>query len=175
MKTDITINGLFEPIDANKLEGWKVAKKVKSLRAKPLVNLLVDPSVLNKFLITTLEGTQSLGDGSLVCLGEAGDIWQQMPKKLLAKYNVTAIDKDGWMVCEPRPDNSIECIQWIGSINTTNSEHWLRSLWGEDVAEFGKCQRFATGDYICRNRTDNNDVWVVRKKFFENTYTIISE
>ena len=169
------LNGSVDPIDANVLEGWKVAKKVKPLRAKPLVSILVDPTVLNNFLITTLEGKQNLGDGSIVCLGETGDIWQQMPKKLLAKYTVTAIDNDGWMVCEPRPDNSIECVQWTGIINANNNEHWVRALWGEDVPNFGKCQRFANGDYICRNREDHKDVWVVRQKFFENTYTIISE
>ena len=32
-----------------------VARKTKSLRAKPIVNLLVDRSVINKFLMDTME------------------------------------------------------------------------------------------------------------------------
>jgi len=111
---------------------------------------------------------------SVICLGEAGDVWQQMPKKLLGKYNVTSVDKDGWMVCDPRPDNSIECYQWTDDINTKTEEHFVKALWGEEFLTHGSCQRFAKGDYICRNREDKNDIWVVRKKFFDNTYTIIS-
>lgn len=35
-------------------------------------------------------------------------------------------------------------------------------------------QKAKIGDYICRNREDNTDIWIVRKKIFENTYNIIS-
>lgn len=169
-----TLTESHPPVDANAIAvDWKVAKKVKPIRAKPLVSILVDQSVLSKLLVTTLEGMEKLGDGSVICVGEAGDIWQQMPKKLLAKYNVTSIDKEGWMICEPRPDNSIECFQFNGHINTHSGEHYVKGLWGEDFGEYKNCQRFSEGDYICRNREDHNDVWVVRKKFFENTYTII--
>lgn len=171
---NVNLTQADSPLDANTIRAWSIAKKVKAVRAKPLVNVLVDQSVLNKLLLTTLEGQQALGDGSMICIGEAGDIWQQMPKKLLAKYNVTAVDKDGWMVCEPRPDNAVECCQITGTINTLTGEHYLKALWGEEIAILGKnLQAFAVGDYICRNKEDKNDVWVVRKKFFENTYTII--
>jgi hypothetical protein len=34
--------------------------------------------------------------------------WQQTAKKLLAKYAVTEIDSDGWMVCVTKPENSVE-------------------------------------------------------------------
>jgi hypothetical protein len=161
-------------LDSSTITDWSVAKKVKPIRAKALVNVLIDQSVLNKLLLTTLEGQQSLGDGSMICVGEAGDIWQQMSKKLLAKYDVTAVDKDGWMVCEPRPDNAVECCQITGTINTLTGEHYLKALWGEEIPNLGKnLQAFVVGDYICRNRQEKTDVWVVRRKFFENTYTII--
>ena len=162
------------PLFSGTITDWKIAKKTKSIRAKPVVSVLVDKSVLSKFLVTTLEANESLGDGSLICLGDAGDIWQQMPKKLLQKYNVTSIDNEGWMVCEPKPDNSIECFQWNNLITTHSGEHYVKALWGEEFRTYGTCQRFGTGDYICRNREDKSDVWVVRKKFFDNTYTIIS-
>lgn len=169
----MTITEDHAPIFSGQLVDWKIAKKTKSIRAKPTVSIMVDQSVLSKFLLTTLEANEKIGDGSVICLGESGDIWQQMPKKLLAKYTIASIDKDGWMVCEPLPDNSIECIQWDSVINTKNGEHWVQALWGEDYRTYGKCQRFAYGDYICRNRTDPTDIWVVRRRFFENTYTVI--
>jgi hypothetical protein len=163
------------PVFTDMLKEWQIAKKTKNIRAKPAVSVMVDKAVLSKFLITTLEANEPLGDGSVICLGEAGDVWQQMPKKLIAKYNVTGIDADGWMICEPRPDNSIECIEWGNEIDTPTKEHFVKALWGEDFRTYGKCQRFAKGDYICRNRDDKTDVWVVRRKFFINTYSIISE
>jgi len=162
------------PVLADTLKEWKIAKKTKNIRAKSLVSIMVDKSVLNKFLITTIEANEKLGDSSVVCLGESGDIWQQMPKKLIAKYNVISIDPEGWMVCEPRPDNSIECYEWVDDIDTPTKEHYVKALWGEEIPNYGPCQRFAKGDYICRNRDDNTDVWVVRRRFFDNTYSIIS-
>jgi len=82
MKFNVNLNEGDPVLDADSIQTWAVAKKVKAIRAKPLVNVLVDQSVLNKLLVTTLEGQQALGDGSMICVGEAGDIWQQMPKKL---------------------------------------------------------------------------------------------
>ena len=163
------------PLMAEMLSDWKIAKKTKSIRSKPLVSVMVDRAVLSKFLITTLEANEKLGDGAVICLGEGGDVWQQMPKKLLAKYDVKSIDADGWMVCEPRPDNSIECYEWTSDIITHSSEHYVKAQWGEEFRTYGVCQRFAKGDFICRNRDDKTDVWVVRRKFFENTYTIIGD
>lgn len=74
---------------------WQIATKTKPIKAKPLINLLVDRSIVNKFLIDTLEGREPLGDGVVICIGESMDAWQQMPKKLLAKYEVKGIDNDG--------------------------------------------------------------------------------
>lgn len=169
----MTLTEDHAPVYAEMLTGWKVAKKVKSIRAKPVVNVMVDRSVLSKFLITTLEAMEPLGDGSVICLGETGDIWQQMPKKLLAKYDVVDVDKDGWMYCMPKADNAVDCLQWTDPIITHSGEHWVKAQWGENFRTYGPCQRFGKGDYICRNRTDHTDVWVVREKFFNNTYTVI--
>src|SRR5512137_2220959 len=106
-------------IDTALVTGWSVATKTRPLRAKPLINLLVDRSVTNKFLVDTLEGREPLGDGVVICIGEAGDTWQQMPKKLLAKYDVTSLDNDGWMVCTPKPDNAVNVIEVTGDFLTS--------------------------------------------------------
>lgn len=166
---------------------WSIVKKTKTIKAKPLISIMVDRNVLSKFLVDTLEGKEPLGDGSIICLGDSNDVWQQMPKKLLQKYSVISIDNDGWMICEPRPDNSVECIeinnelsQFIdsGDIWVTEKEHFfIKGLWGEEVSVLDKkinIQRADIGDFICRNREDNNDVWIVKRKIFINTYNIIS-
>lgn len=163
---------------------WSVATKTKNVRAKPLISIMVDRGVLSKFLIDTLEGKEPLGDGAVVCLGESNDVWQQMPKKLLQKYNVVEIDADGWMVCEPRPDNAVLChevttqsldvlmadYEWApGEYRSKN--FYIIGQWGEDSPE-GPKQFGVVGDYICRNRDDPTDVWIVHRKIFINTYSI---
>jgi len=152
---------------------WQIATKTKTLKAKPLINLLVDRSVTSKFLVDTLEGKEHLNDGAVICIGESNDAWQQMPKKLLAKYTVVEIDKDGWMICEPRPDNAVECYQ-VPAENLPNEEkNFIIGRYGETLSSGTKnAQNLEAGDYICRDRTDPTDQWVVRKKIFENTYSI---
>ena len=108
----------------------------------------------------------------MICVGEAGDVWQQTPAKILKKYDVTAIDKDGWMVCTPKPDNEVDCHE-VGSTTTNmQSEFCVIGQWGETVGPLKNVQRGVVGDFICRNRTDLADVWVVRKNLFNNTYVI---
>jgi len=160
-------------IETKNLTGWKIASKTRPIKAKPLISLLVDRSVTNKFLVDTLEGKEPLGDGVVICVGEAGDTWQQMPKKLLAKYAVKAIDNDGWMVCEPLPDNAVNVIE-VPESQTDIGGFYIIGQWGETVGLEKNVQRGSAGDFICRNQTDHSDVWIVRRKLFLNTYNIKS-
>jgi len=164
------------------ITGWQVASKTASLRAKPIINLIVDRSVANKFLVDTLEAKEPVSPDALFCIGQAGDAWQQMPKKLLAKYDVTAID-DGWLICTPKPDNAVNCVEvtreLIKLVDPENAHlEWISKKftiigqWGETVDGVANVQRGDVGDFICQNQTDPTDVWVVRRKLFLNTYII---
>lgn len=171
-------------IQTSSIKGWNVASKTRPIKAKPLINLLVDRTVTSKFLVDTLEGKEPLGDGVVICLGEAGDAWQQMPKKLLGKYDVTAIDNDGWMLCNPKPDNSVNCVEVTEEMANPNhvlvdpkpgyTDFSIVGQWGATVGEEKNVQTGNVGDFICQNRTDSTDVWVVRRKLFLNTYIIKS-
>jgi hypothetical protein len=166
-------------IDTTKLTGWEIASKTRSIKAKPLISLLVDRSVTSKFLVDTLEGKEPLGDGVVICVGEAGDTWQQMPKKLLQKYVVKAIDNDGWMVCEPLPDNAVNVIEVNGEMLAThqsddNDNFSIVGQWGATVGNEKNIQTGMVGDFICQNQTDPSDVWIVRRKLFFNTYVVKS-
>jgi hypothetical protein len=102
---------------------------------------------------------------------------------------VTEIDKDGWMICTPKPDNAVNCLEmskdFLASIRETNASKpypddrmenmgsfAIEGQWGTaDYPELGKNVQWGnTGDFICQNRTDPTDVWVVRRKLFLNTY-----
>ena len=177
-------------IDTSKIKTWSIASKTRPIKAKPLINLLVDRSVTSKFLVDTLEGKQLLGDGSVICVGEAGDTWQQIPKKLLQKYSVTAIDNDGWMICEPLPDNAVNVIEITRDflqadpyqclIHFTREDTYkahdfcVIGQWGEITLEGINTQWGDIGDFVCQNRNDPTDIWVVKRKLFLNTYVIKS-
>ena len=158
---------------------WSVAKKTQPIKAKPLISVMVDRSVMSKFLVDTLEGREVLGDGALICIGQAGDAWQQMPNKLLAKYEVTGIDADGWMACTPRPDNSINVVEVTDAMVRDQNglpmsgEFYILGLFGEPH-EDGLRQVGKVGDFIGQNREDSSDVWVIRRKIYLNTYQLIS-
>ena len=160
-------------IITDKITTWKVATKTKGLKAKPLINLLVDRTVMNKFLVDTLEGKEPLGDGVVICIGESNDAWQQMPKKLLQKYEVKGIDADGWMLCEPRPDNAVNCVEVTEDINGQfDSDFSIIGHWGATIDGVPNVQKGTVGDFICQNRTDPTDVWIVKRKIFINTYSV---
>lgn len=164
----------MEKIDTSSIKNWMVASKNRPIKAKPLITLLVDRSVTNKFLVDTLEGRESLGDGSVICVGEAGDIWQQTQKKLLQKYYVKEIDRDGWMLCEPLPDNAADVYEPKEDECGVDGLFYVIGHWGEAIGEEKNIQRGKLGDFICRNQTDHSDVWVIRRSLFLNTYNIKS-
>lgn len=161
-------------IDTKNLTGWNICKKTRPIKAKPLINLLVDRSVTSKFLVETLEGNEPLGDGAVICVGEAGDAWQQMPKKLLYKYDVTSIDNDGWMVCTPKPDNSAYVVEVTETMAGTSGSFTIIGLWGATVDGEENVQKGVVGDFILQNRTDPIDIWIVKRKLFLNTYNIMA-
>jgi hypothetical protein len=160
------------------IQNWRTATKTRPIKAKPLRNLLVDSSVTSKFLVETLEGREPLGDNVVICVGEAGDTWQQTPKALLKKYNVTNIDADGWLHCDPKPDNVVDCVEVSDAMCEPDGHNTnvfsIVGLWGETIGDEKNIQRGVAGDVICRNQTDKSDVWIVRRKLFNNTYQFTS-
>ena len=147
---------------------WCRAKKTKGLRAKAMINLIVDKSVVNSFLLDTLEGREPVGPSSMFCIGAAGDAWQQSPKALLKKYDIKDIDNDGWMVCEPKPDNEVQFIE-------NGLDQYITGHWGETVDGIPNQQWCKVGDFVLRNPADITDMWVVQRKLFNNTYSILGE
>lgn len=162
------------PLFSGAIKDWKIARKTGIILAKPINSIIVDKTVVSKFLISTLEGNESLDINTLMCLGSDNEPWQQIYARLLRKYDIVSIDENGWLVCSPKPDNRIEFFQWNDKIITKTGEHYVKSIWGENFRTYGNCQRFSQGDYICRDIDNTNDVWVVRKKLFDTTYAIIS-
>lgn len=146
---------------------WTRGKKTKGLRAKPLSSLFTDASIAAKFLIATLEGNEPVHLENMFCIGETGDAWQQTPKALLKKYDITTIDAGGWLVCTPKPENEVEFFEIDATMDGTH----IVGLWGETIDGIANLQAFRLGDFVCRQPHEHGDQWVVRRTLFKNSYT----
>jgi len=163
---------------------FRTATKTKPIKAKPIDDIVIDKSVFSQFLLTTLEGNQPLKDGSMLCIGEANDAWQQPPEKLLAKYDIAPIE-DGWLICTPKPDNEIWAAQVDdlphprmlppGWTKATQHEFAVKAQWGKKQPDGSFLLYGKVGDYICRSKEDADDVWIVQQKLFENTYEFLEQ
>lgn len=158
-------------INVSEISEWRNASKTRNITAKPMCLLVIDKGLTSKLLLETLEGTQALKENSMVCIGVNNDVWQQDKSKLLAKYDVIDIDENGWMVCKPKPDNEVECCQVTTEILKGGRLFDIVGQWGRESPD-GFLQFGEVGDYICRNKTDKNDIWIVKHFLFRSTYAI---
>jgi hypothetical protein len=151
---------------------WRRAKKTKGLKAKPLITLIVDKAVVNKFLIDTLEGREPIDSANMFCIGETGDAWQQTAKALLKKYDIISIDADGWMNCMPKPENEVEFFEVTDATALMAADGgYIVGLWGATIDGVPNLQAFVKGDFVCRQPHQHEDQWVVRRTLFQNSYT----
>ena len=52
-----------------------------------------------------------------------------------------------------------------------HAEFQVVAQWGRECMDGKKRQKGSAGDYVCRNPKDHSDAWIVKKKFFESTYS----
>lgn len=157
----------------------RLGKKTKGLKAKPLVNLIVDKSVMSKFLLDTLEAKEVLTPDACFCIGQANDAWQQATSKLLKDYDLTGIDADGWMLWHPKPTKIVEFIEvdqaFLDTVGALPAEElYIVGLWGSVIGVHRNLQRLHLGDFIARQRDVHEDQWVVAKSIWQRTYTEIA-
>lgn len=148
------------------------AKKTKPLCAKPMAQILVDPSVQEKFLLQTLEGNQMIRAGSILCVGGGNDAWQQTQKNLFKKYDVVSIDDNGWMTCVPKPENEVLAAK----VSVASPGFSIRGEWGTGYVLDNQqvfLQHGVSGDFVCRRPDDNNDIWIVQGRLFLATYAAL--
>ena len=177
-------------VNAELITGWRTATKVCGILAKH-VSDAVDKVLIDKMYLQTLEGNEALKADAMVCKGEAGDVWMQAGKKLFAKYTAINVTPDGWIEFIPKPENEVNAIEctheWrLGNAIIPNpcvlpaandemykiADFYINGQWGDDnYPAFGKSVQWGhNGDFICQNKTDLTDVWIVKRRLFLNTY-----
>lgn len=177
---DPKVNVLWD-VSTSKVPTWNDCRKVKGLRAKHMKSVLTDSSVLAMFLINTLEGREPVDGVAMICVGPLGDVWQQQSKNLFKKYDAVGVDDDGWFefvpksAANPNAPATVECIQVTRELLSAMSAEnamYVQGTYGETVSEIVNLQKFVIGDYICRDKSNHKDVWVVAGKIFANTYEV---
>ena len=167
-------------IKTEDIKKWCIAEKVRPIKAKPSICVITDRLIIQKFLLDTLEGKEPMGDGNaVICIGEAMDVWQTSPQRLLQKYDVTGIDFNGWMICTPKPGNAVKAVEvtaeaFPGIMEQfgTPGQFTITGLYGEIVDGEVNVQKGSIGDFILQSLTDPADHWIVKRKIFLNTYVI---
>lgn len=123
--------------------------------------------------------SEDLGDDAMICLGDTGEYWQQSVFTVLLAYVIVGIDDDGWMLCRPRSEKEVQAFEltkdMIGMDSRGSSYVFIQCLKGESVLGIQNLQRAQIGDFICRQAQDRTDQWVLPRKIFLNTYTMLSD
>jgi len=170
----LQIHPLIDPADLN----FRKAEKVRPIKVKPLSTILADPTVAEHVVLATLEGQEALAANAYVCWGVDNDVWQQTEQKLHDKYDLGHLDPDGWVHCEPKPENETNACQVL------EAEHQLGPYagfslicpWGDERVMDGKKVNLQYGianDYVMQVPTDPTDVYRITLKMFRNTYEFV--
>jgi len=62
-----------------------LAKKTKPMRAIHMSRVFADPIFAKMFLVNAIEGAEPIDSDAILCIGEAGDVWQQKYSKMQSK------------------------------------------------------------------------------------------
>lgn len=153
----------------NEINNWLTAKKTQEIMAKQAGDL-VHASILSNILLDTLEGHAPIAPGNFVCRGKDGDVWQQTMQSIHKKYVPVKVASDGWVVFSPKPENSVECFELVGS--DIPEEGYIIGAFGSKIDGFDNVQSFHRGDFVCRQIDNHADQWIVQRGFFLNSYEV---
>ena len=112
--------------------------------------------------VETLEGTEHVSAGNVLCRGEAGELWPQTAERLASQYVATGtVDQDGWQQNTPHPDAQ--------GVLAAPVDHpfSVEAAWGRLTGK--------PGDFLVKNFADQDiaypqDVWIVDRQLFAATY-----
>jgi hypothetical protein len=160
--------------DPKRVTAWGRAKKIRPIRVKPINCLFNDKSVLAKFLLDTIEGYQALRRDSMVCLGYAGDIWQQSAESLHKSYSPLRLETDGWVIFEPKPEDERLVIEvHLFGCNIGDKGFAIKAKWGEEQPDGSILQYGRSGDIVAQRSDDPEDVWIIKREIFTATYAVL--
>lgn len=164
-------------IDVSAISNWRTAKKTGKLVA--LLGSLVihqHPRLASKLKLHTLEGDEPINPAAMVCIGALGDAWQQVPAKLLRKYDINGITDDGWVEYKPKPgpEAEIDAVQVTAEMVTSGTQPEICGChWGVKQPDGTFNQIGKIGSWIARLKHDPSDYYFIDELVFANTYSLV--
>jgi hypothetical protein len=121
--------------------------------------------ILQDQVIETLEGTEHVPAGNVLCRGEAGDLWPQTRERLYEKYRPTTEHQDNWQKFVPHPDDQ--------GVLAAQIDHpfSVTAAWG--ILQ-GKAGDFLLKNFADRDSSYPDDIWIVDQLLFRSTYQDVS-
>lgn len=157
--------------DPTLIAEWQTASKTSGIRVKH-VSAIADSAFAGHLRLMTIEGLGPLRNDTVICMGRAGDVWLQSATKVFNEYTAIVFSFDGWLNCEPKPENEVFCYEVPFGLFGEN-RFQLIGMWGETLPDGTQnIQNGVGGDFVCRSRTNPADLWIVRRDLFLNTYEI---
>jgi hypothetical protein len=144
---------ILDKVNASRF--WFHAKKTAPLWAKQLDE---DET------IKSLEGEVTAKAGDFLCRGAAGEFWPQSAERLREKYNPTDdVDADGFR--KFLPNSEVMAAQ-------VDRPFQVKTSWGDLQGK--------AGDFILKSFDDRDveypdNVWIVDKQLFADTYKGVTE
>jgi len=154
---------------------FKTAKKTKPVKAKYVKDVIKDSFLYAQLKLNTLEGEQVVRDNCMICIGINNEYWQQDPNKIFKKYDVTAVDENGWLTFVPKPENEVwaTCHCQFNDCAKDGGKFQIVGQYGTKAEDGRLIQTGNFGDYILQSKTDPTDTWIVAKNIFEASYVFL--
>jgi len=109
---------------------FKTGIKNKSIRVKAIKEVFKDHSVIDKFLMKTLEGKEEVDASNMMCMGAIDDPWQQPIANIKKNYEFDTIKDNGWIIFQPKPDAPRNVFQVTAEM-AEGDEFEVIAPWGE--------------------------------------------
>lgn len=138
---------------AKKDNNWEVYFKIKSIMILGYKQAKEEGIIDERGMVETLEGPQKATEKHVICKGDKGEYWPMEKSKLEANfYKGPPCRCMGWSEYFPK-GKPVEARQ-----ENSKDKFKIKSMEGK------------RGDYIVRRKDDKEDVWIVDKKIFEDSY-----
>lgn len=166
-------------LDTTPLQQFMVlAKKTKPMRAIHMSRVFADPIFATMFLVNTIEGAEPVDSDALLCIGEAGDVWQQKYSKMQSKYDLMEMGSSGWIIATPKSENEQRVIQLTKEVlepqlANLNQPVYIQGGYGATIDGIENLQQVTIGSWLVQRLPYNGDQWIVQDNLFQNTYALI--
>jgi hypothetical protein len=155
---------------------WRLARKTKPIWARPL-----RPDEVGREFHTADHATQVARGGFWLCAGAGGEPWFQTPESVAAKYDAGAEETRrfpfdarpcAYTVYRPRGD----VLNWAARVVGRGIEgFFVKAPYDPEHPLYSPAGGYVVQTHVADPyEGDPDDIWLVQKALFEQTYEFVS-